>query len=281
MTNNINIQQVTQKTMCIAQWEVRSNAGALMLNNFVVVIDATMKPSQARLFRKKLEAHFGVPVKYFILTHCHADHAMTLGEFKDTCIISSEQAALKIQQLKTSDWSQEGLEKWKQEKPEDADWLKDVEIVVPSVGFNDRAVLYDEERRLEVVYSGGHTDCSVYAYSPEEKVIFAGDLLLGKAFPFAGDETMDPEKWISVFEEWLSLDFQKIVPGHGLVVERDEVEKYLVFFKALKQSVRDAISAGRKAEEVVMPEFYPVPEDFIWLKTGTLKGFYEYYKKLI
>ncbi|MBN1799414.1 MAG: MBL fold metallo-hydrolase [Spirochaetales bacterium] len=279
MTSNINIQKVTQKTACLTHWEFRSNAGAVMLNNYVVVIDATMKPLAARVFRKKVEAQFGVPVKYFILTHCHSDHAMTLGEFKDTCIVGSEQAARKIQQLKKTEWSKEGLERWKQEKPEDALWLEDVEIVIPYVGFNKRIVLHDEGRSLEVMYGGGHTDCSVYAYSPEEKVLFAGDLLLGKAFPFAGDETVDPEKWMGVFEDWLSLDFKKIVPGHGSVVERDEVEKYLLFFKALKKNVQDVISAGKTVEEVVVPEFYEVPEDFMWLKTGTLRGFYEYYKK--
>jgi glyoxylase-like metal-dependent hydrolase (beta-lactamase superfamily II) len=213
-----------------------------------------------------------------MLTHYHGDHSLVLGEFKDSCLIGSYLVTQKILDRKKMEWSQAGLEKWKQEKPEEAWRLDEVEVLAPTVSFQNTLIIRDDDLMVELHHAGGHTDCSSYAYAPHEKVIFAGDLMFAKCFPYAGDPTCDPDRWIEIFQEFLALDFEKLVPGHGPIVGRDEVEKHLRFFEALKQATKEAITAGKDHEAIEVPKFYELDEEKAWIKTNTLKHLYTFYK---
>ena len=57
-------------------------------------------------------------------------------------------------------------------------------------------------------------------YIPEEKVLFAGDLLFVRSDPWLGSG--NPEGWISVNDEIMTLDFKVVVPGHGTLASKEE-----------------------------------------------------------
>jgi glyoxylase-like metal-dependent hydrolase (beta-lactamase superfamily II) len=279
MSIEFELEQVSERTMAVIAPELRSNAGAVALDNFVVVIDPTMIPSAAGAFRQRLEEQFGLPVRFLLVTHYHADHVFGAAPFKDTCIIGSTELIANILERRDTEWSPEAIERWKQNNPtEDTDWIDDVEILVPTLGFRDKLEIYDDDLVVALYHGGGHTNCSSYAYVPHEKVLFAGDLMFAKSFPYAGDPTCDPERWMGVFRDFLSLDFETLVPGHGPVVGRDEVEKHLAFFKALRDATQDAIRAGKSHETIKAPEFYESGEEHVWVKAATLERWYAFYK---
>ena len=257
MSIEFELEQVSERTTAVIAPELRSNAGAVALDNFIVVIDPTMNPSAAGVFRQRLEEQFGLPVRFFLLTHYHADHVFGAAPFKDTCIIGSTELVANILERRDTEWSPEAIGRWKQTNPtEDTDWIDDVEILVPTLGFRDRLEIRDGDQVVKLFHSAGHTNCSTYAYVPHEKVLFAGDLMFAKGFPYAGDPTCDPDRWMDAFRDFLSLDFEKLVPGHGPVVGKDEVEKHLAFFEALRDATQDAIRAGKSHEAIQVPDFY-------------------------
>jgi cyclase len=269
------LEQVSKRTTAVIVPELRSNAGAVALDSFIVAIDPTMIPSAAKAFRQKLELQFGLPVRFLLITHYHADHVFGAAPFKDTCIIGSTDLIVNILERRHTEWSPEAIEQWKQNNPtEDTGWLDDVEILVPTLGFRDKLEIHDGDQVVELYHAGGHTNCSTYAYVPRERVLFAGDLMFAKSFPYAGDPTCDPERWMDVFREFLSLDFEKLVPGHGPVVGKDEVEKHLAFFEAL----RDAIGAGKDPEAIQVPEFYGMDEEDTGVLQATFEHWYAFYK---
>jgi cyclase len=272
------LEQVSGRTAAAVAPGLRSNAGAVALHGFVVVIDPTMIPAAASAFREKLELQFGLPVKFLLVTHCHADHVFGAAPFKDTCIIGSTELAANILKRKDTDWSPETLERWKQDEPGVADWLDSVEILVPTLGFRDKLEIRDGDRIVELVHAGGHTSCSTYAYVPHEKVVFAGDLMFAKGFPYAGDSTCDPDRWMDAFREMLSLDFERLVPGHGPVVGKDEVEKHLRFFEALRDATKKAIRADKGPEAIEVPEFYGADDEGAWIRKVTLERWYKFYE---
>jgi cyclase len=272
------LEQVSERTAALIVPELRSNAGAIALDSFIVVIDPTMIPSAAGAFRQRLEDQFGLPARFLLITHYHADHVFGAAPFKDTCIIGSTELIANILERRDTEWSPEAIEQWKQNIPaEDADWIDDVEILVPTLGFRDRLEIHDDDQVVLLYHSGGHTNCSTYAYVPQEKVLFAGDLMFAKGFPYAGDPTCDPERWIDVLRSFLSLDFEKLVPGHGPVVGKDEVEKHLAFFEALRDATQDAIRAGESHEAIQAPEFYESSEEHVWAKAATLERWHAFY----
>lgn len=276
---DFELETVHERTVAVVDENLEGgNAGAVALRNFVVAVDPTMKPATARLFRKKLEQHFNLPVKFLFITHCHGDHVWGAAPFKDTCIVGSRVLTQNILKRKQTDWTPEAFEEWKQKEPNKADWIDEIEIFLPTLGFQQGLEIRDNDLLVELYHVGGHTSCSAYAYVPHEKVLFAGDLMFAKTFPYAGDQTCDPDRWIQIFKEFLALDFEKLVPGHGPVVGKDEVEKHLKFFQALQQATKEIIAAGKDHDAITIPEFYEPEEEDAWLKTATLEYWYTFYK---
>jgi len=278
MSIDFELEPVSKRTVAVTDPALRSCAGAVALNNFIVAIDPTMRPTTARLFRKKLEEYFDLLVKVLFLTHSHLDHAFGVAPFKDTCLVGSHILTQNILKRKQTEWTPEFFAQWKQNTPADAEWIDEVEILVPTLSFQQNLEIRDDELVIELHHVGAHTNCSAYAYVPQEKVLFAGDLMFAKGFPYAGDPTCDPDRWIKIFKEFLTLDFEQLVPGHGPVVGKEEVRKHLQFFEALKEATRKAILAGKTQEEIEVPKFYEVTEESAWVKTNTLKHWYQFYK---
>lgn len=278
MSIELELEQIGERTMAVIdRGDLHSNAGAVSLDSFIVAVDPTMKPPAARAFRQELEWRFDLPVEFLHVTHCHPDHVFGTAPFKDTCIIGSVELAANI--LSMAEWTPEIMERWRQDNPaEAAEWFDEVEILLPTLGFDGRLEIRDADLTVELVHTGGHTSCSSYAYVPQEKVLFAGDLMFAKGFPYAGDPTCDPDRWMDALRGFLSLDFEKLVPGHGPVVGKDEVEKHLAFFQALRDATQEAIEVGEGTDAIQIPEFYGLGEELAWAKTATLEHWYGFYK---
>jgi glyoxylase-like metal-dependent hydrolase (beta-lactamase superfamily II) len=60
-----------------------------------------------------------------------------------------------------------------------------------------------------------HTPEDLAIYMPQEKVLFAGDLVFRNRLPFVGQA--DSNHWIKALDELLVFDMAVVVPGHGPV----------------------------------------------------------------
>jgi len=88
-----------------------------------------------------------------------------------------------------------------------------------------------------------HTPEDLVIYLPQEKVLFAGDLVFRSRVPFVGQA--DSRQWIKALDSLLSFDATVIVPGHGpLSTEaRKDMEltrDYLVYLRtAMGQAAKN------------------------------------------
>jgi glyoxylase-like metal-dependent hydrolase (beta-lactamase superfamily II) len=156
-----------------------------------------------------------------------------------------------------TDWAPSNLEKWLEDikkNRSDRAWLYEgLRIVLPTRVFEEKYKL----NGIEMIYFGGHTDCSSVVYIPEDRVLFAGDLMFAEMFPWAGDPTADPDTWINAFKTILAMDVETIVPGHGPICNKDEVRIQLKWFEAIREEMRRLISEGASEQEAVSYEVYP------------------------
>jgi len=139
-------------------------------------------------------------------------------------------------------------------------WLYEgLRIVLPTTTFDDRYALDG----VEVINTGGHSDCSSIVHVPEDGALFAGDLVVPKMFPWAGDPTADPDAWIGAFKRILELGADTIVPGHGPPCDSEEIRTQLAYFETTRVTMANLIADGASKEEVVnydgYPEFYESP----------------------
>jgi glyoxylase-like metal-dependent hydrolase (beta-lactamase superfamily II) len=277
MSTEFNLFPVTENTVMGNHEEGRSNAGAVNLPDFIVAIDCTMWPQTARLFRKALEEQYQKPVKYLHVTHSHGDHIMGLAAFKDAIIFSSSQLPHSLQKRMQIQWQAEQMQEMKESGMAPVEWIEEVEFIIPPIVFPEQMQIVNHEQQIEFHHSGGHTDDSSWAYFPDEQVLFAGDLIFAEMFPYAGDYTCNPEKWITVLRKWMDMPINKVVPGHGPLMGLEIVEQTLNGFELLKANTLNAIAKNAAAEDINIPDVFTVPDDGIWMVQKTLSHWQKFY----
>jgi glyoxylase-like metal-dependent hydrolase (beta-lactamase superfamily II) len=277
----LKVEKVSKSVYADTSGDGMSNFGAIALPSFVVAIDASMFPSLAQEFRKQVENETGKKFTQLVLTHFHADHVFGNQVFKDCVITSSKALKDKMIEASKTDWTPEEIEKHRQSDPSLTSKLRDIEITFPTRTFESSFTIKDKGTLIEVKCVGGHTADSSYVYFPSEKVLFSGDLVFASRFPWGGDPTADPEKWLVALKELTKLGFNLIIPGHGPKCDARELAKYIGFFEKTTKIIKSIVRSGGSKEDVLKfeeyPEFYPPrrPEG----RTETLSNWYEYYKR--
>ena len=276
----MKIEKVSDSVYADTGGEGNGNFGAIVLPSFIVAVDTSMFPTVAQTFRREIESRTGKRAAILMLTHYHADHVFGNQVYEDCKIISSEELKEKMIESAKSDWTPEGIKKFAQGSPEIGDKLRDIKITFPTETFDSKYAFKDEGILVEAKHIGGHTTDSSYVYFPSEKILFSGDLIFSQRFPWGGDLTADPEKWLKGLKQLAKLKARLIVPGHGPVCDEKELQKYIDFFERTNKIIRGIVSSGGSKDEVLgfkgYPEFYPPrrPES----KQMTLSNWYDYYK---
>lgn len=274
MVLKYELDEITSHTVANTTGIGRGNVGAVSLRNFTIAIDSTIYAKTAYLFRQNLEKYYNLPIKFLIFTHYHADHIFGIGAFRDVLKISSEQM---IKNMESESIKQQ-YEIRVKEFPKEDPLAEGVEFKLPDVGFNDKLVIYDEDLHIEIFHLGGHTSGTSIVHFPYEKVIFAGDLIFANYFPYAGDPTCNPEKYIEALEIMKGLNAEIIIPGHGLVIKgKNSLNIYIKFFKDFRKSIKDAIKDNIPIEKIEIPHKFEIFRDD--LKIRSVEHWYNFFQK--
>lgn len=104
-----------------------------------------------------------------------------------------------------------------------------ITVTPPTVVFETELTVFVGEREVRLMHLGpAHTLGDVVAYVPEDKVLYAGDLLFLGSTPLLWEGSL--QNWIDAIDTLLALDIQTVVPGHGPVCGPEglrEMQDYL------------------------------------------------------
>ncbi len=228
-----------------------ANAGIIVGRDGIVVIDTLISAKEAKRFIKDIRAISDKPIKYVVNTHMHLDHTFGNCEFAKlgAAIIAQTDGKREMKSyagpaLKNA--SAYGLT----EKD-----MEDTGICYPALTFDKRMEIDLGDRTVELIHLGhSHTEGSMIVFVPDQKTLFAGDILFTDYHPNFKHGDMDG--WIKALDSLLSVDAVKIVPGHGPVSSKkdvDDMKNYLVLFdkkakelSAQSSDVRYVVSEMRK-----------------------------------
>ncbi len=277
----MTLEKITDRVYANTEGRSGGNVGVILLKDRAIAVDSQY-PVSARAFRAGIEKLTSKRITHLLLTHYHGDHVLGSQVFEDCEIVAQRLLRLKMENQLRNEWSplnfHKTLESMKARTPERAHLFEGLRIVLPSVTFGDYLGLTDGEAAVEMIHTGGHSDCSTIIYIPGEKTLFAGDNLFAEAFPFAGDATVNPDEWIDALELILKMDVENIIPGHGPVSDKSEVEKHLSFFKAIRCELKRMVRSGASADEAVRytgyPAFYESTGD---RRENSLRQWYKFY----
>ncbi|MFW9991658.1 MAG: MBL fold metallo-hydrolase [Candidatus Odinarchaeota archaeon] len=265
-----DLKEVTPRTVACTDWVGYGNVGGIELQNYTIAIDSSMYSKTGKAFYENLRKYFSKPVRFLLYTHYHGDHVFGSGSFKDLTIISSEQTSKNLR---------DGLQLgWKQALEEEDPLAEGgLEISYPTIKFSGKLFIEDGDFLVEVYNAGGHTSGSSIVYFPYERVLFSGDLIFADSFPYGGDPTCNPDTWIEQLERLKEFEAEKIIPGHGPVLDDiNEIDKHVEFLKGLRKAVKEAVKENIDPEDVSIPEFFEKSAE--GRKPVTVEQWYEFYK---
>ena len=184
---------------------VPDNTTALVTSQGVVLVDDKFEIDHDNIMAevKKLTNQ---PIKYVINTHHHADHSGGNAKLQALSVqaIASEQARENM-----VDGKQPGL---------------------PTVVFDHHAHVYLGGKNVELYHFGrAHTNGDGVVLFPAQRTLAAGDMFtFGDATPELIDYSGggSAKEWTSTLDSALQLDFDAVVPGHGVVTTKAEMRKF-------------------------------------------------------
>jgi glyoxylase-like metal-dependent hydrolase (beta-lactamase superfamily II) len=212
--------------------------GALVVDSDVPDLSARMRAAVALVSDR--------PARFLVNTHYHFDHTggnTTLGR-SNTVIVAQENVRKRLsgkQQIK-----QDGIDLSFEPTPPEG---------LPVVTFEDglRFHLNGEVISLEHV-AHGHTDGDAFVYFEKANVLHTGDLMMSNGYPIvdAGNGG-SLDGLIAGHERALKVcnDQTRVIPGHGAVVGKADLQAYHDMLVTIRQRVSDLIRKGRSLEQVV------------------------------
>jgi cyclase len=190
-------------------------SGAVIGPNWAVIIDTLALPEETLAMRDFIEQELGVPVRYVIDTHSHADHAWGNCFFPGATIISH---ALCREELdKKGRFSLDEVKKGNMV-------FRNTRIVLPQMVFSEGSIqLRVGKKTLTLITLPGHCADNLGVLVEEDRVLFAGDAAM--PLPYIVDGDIDD---LSASLKRISkLGLENVIQGHGDIVLRGEIDNFI------------------------------------------------------
>jgi glyoxylase-like metal-dependent hydrolase (beta-lactamase superfamily II) len=130
--------------------------------------------------------------------------------------------------------------------------------VPPEITFKEELVLEGSRRSLHLItYGGGHSPSDVFGYLPEERILFAGDLVMVDLHASVSDGW--PDVWRHMLGRMRKLRVDRVLPGHGPVGSQAALGTEQGYLRQLERTAATAIRRGATLQEVRQT---PIPEQY-------------------
>jgi glyoxylase-like metal-dependent hydrolase (beta-lactamase superfamily II) len=212
-----------------------SNMGLLVGDEHVLLIDDGMAPITASLMTT-IEELAGRPLDFVVNTHAHGDHIGSNATLAENGAIVFAHHNLRRALLDSVD---------------DAGGAAGL----PVVTFSDEVTFHVNGKPANVIHlAAAHTDGDAVVIFPEQNVIDAGDLFFNALFPFIDlDSGGSVAGYIAGQQRLLDLsnDQTKIIPGHGPIASKADLQAALNMLTDSLARVKKLVAAGKSQEQVL------------------------------
>lgn len=184
------------------------------------------------------------PIKFLINTHWHADHTGGNENFGTLGVTLIAQDNVYVRMAN----EQVGPISGRISPPAP-------EIALPVITFRDQITFHMNGYTIQGRRIGpAHTDTDALIHFKEADVYHMGDTYFSEAYPFfdlnSGGDFLG---MIKVAEDLMAASDAntKIIPGHGRLADRENLEAYHAMLMALRDRVQDGIDRGMSVNDLV------------------------------
>ncbi len=208
-------------------------AGAVTGPQWAVVIDTLAMPEESNEMRRFIEDQLGVPVRYVINTHYHADHSWGNCFFPGATVIAHSLGRTLLEKGSAS------LESAKKQNP----IYKSVKLIEPQMTFTEGSLsLRVGKKNLIMTLAPGHSADSISVLVEEDRVLFAGDAFIPVPYVVDGNE----EEQLATIKHIGKMGLENIIQGHGDIILRGEIEEATRENLAYLTTTRKLVKAAAK-----------------------------------
>ncbi len=221
---------------------VQVTAGVVLTAEGAELIDTMPFPIEAYGIAQFI-ARRGKSARYVILTHYHADHTYGAFLFPHACVVAHARCR-QLLEMK----GEQGLAAAQAEAPD----LQEVRLRFPALTLDEGEMdLCLGGKTLRLFWTPGHSEDVISVLAEDDRVLFASDTVM--PVPFIVDGDLDALR--ASLQKLMDLQPECIVPGHGEVILRGEVQDTLQqgirYLDTIQDVVSKAIAKGKKRESLL------------------------------
>ncbi|MEW6444301.1 MAG: MBL fold metallo-hydrolase [bacterium] len=231
-----------------------SNSGLIAGRDGCLLIDTLFDLRLTRRMLDEVTRRVGKPIRRLVNTHHNGDHCwgnqlVEGAEIIGHRLFRSEMLKMPpdvTQALRSMTPDMPGLALLQRAMaPFD---FSGIRLTPPTLVFEDRLTLYLDDREIELVHVGpAHTSTDVTVFFPEEKVLYAGDIIFRLCTPIGWEGTF--ENWIAALRRIEELGPERIVPGHGPLCGPEGAREMRAYLEYVRREAEACFRRGLSVAE--------------------------------
>ena len=212
------------------------NVGVLATESGAVIVDSMTFRMQGTQIREIAEKLGRGPTQALINTHYHRDHTHGNPAFAPgTRVVTTQRTRDYLLHFDAPYWDGAAAG------------------TLPNETFETVHELKVGGKTIRLQYLGrGHTGGDLVVLFVEDRVLHTGDLVFNGRYPNIDLEAGGSvREWIATLDRVMALDFDRVIPGHGPVTDREGVRAFQGFLRELWTLAESAARDGKSLEETL------------------------------
>ena len=215
-------REITRVTGDVYRFQNQFHVNMFVVTGDGVVVTDPINEGAAKWLRAEIGKITDQPITHLIYSHSHGDHASGGTEYGDVPNVITHRNA-----------------------PEDID------LVEPTVRFDDRHSFSVGEKTFELTYLGpGHGEDMIAMVVRPDNVAFVVDVVSAKRLFYRDFPGANVDHWMDQVRKVAALDFDVLIGGHGPTGVKRDVEQGLVYLQELRAEVKKGLEAGKTVEQL-------------------------------
>jgi len=239
-----------------------ANVAFIVTGEGVILIDTPMLPTQTQLWLAEIQKRTDQEILYIVNTDHHRAHVIGNQWFPMATVIAHERAWKEMKSYGDS-FRTRLINMYRDRIPEAVEvWKASLQIIKPEITFTGRTYLFKGNKEIQLIPLGGHTPATTVVYFPEEKLLFAGDVVVTNRPPFLSQG--NTKEWLEALTFLRKLRYDVLIPGHGELTGKEATENMSNYLRMVRRKVRGAYRAGMPKAETArslshLIRYWPIP----------------------
>jgi cyclase len=210
-----------------------ANIPVIVTGQDVVLVGSHFAPAAARSLIEQVKTLTDKPVRFIVNTHYHAAQNWARDAYPAGVEVIGHELARRALLFDS------------QGRPRPANA---VTAIPPTLGMTTRLSFYRGDREIRILYLGrGHSDSDLVVFLPKERILCAGELLVG-VLPDMSDANITD--WVSTLEALKTVDFQTVLPARGAPFSgKDKAGALQSYLRDVLAQTTDLLNKGVPVDE--------------------------------